>query len=84
MSILKYYKVDSDGKIKRLRRECPSPECGAGIFVRFLKSFYCHSSHAKLLVDGFPQGSSILWQVPIDLHLPTWHQTASHLKCLCV
>ena len=24
MSILKYYKVESDGKIKRLRRECPS------------------------------------------------------------
>ena len=34
MAILKYYKVDSDGKIKRLRRECPSAECGAGIFVR--------------------------------------------------
>ena len=34
MSILKYYKVESDGKIKRLRRECPSAECGAGIFVR--------------------------------------------------
>jgi ubiquitin-small subunit ribosomal protein S27Ae len=33
MSILKYYKVDSDGKIKRLRRECPTAECGAGIFV---------------------------------------------------
>lgn len=33
MSILKYYKVDSDGKIKRLRRECPSSECGAGVFV---------------------------------------------------
>ena len=33
MSILKYYKVESDGKIKRLRRECPSAECGAGIFV---------------------------------------------------
>ena len=36
MSILKYYKVESDGKIKRLRRECPSAECGAGIFVRSL------------------------------------------------
>ena len=34
MAILKYYKVDSDGKIKRLRRECPSAECGAGVFVR--------------------------------------------------
>ena len=35
MSILKYYKVESDGKIKRLRRECPSAECGAGIFVSY-------------------------------------------------
>lgn len=35
MGILKYYKVDSDGKIKRLRRECPSAECGAGIFVGY-------------------------------------------------
>ena len=23
MAILKYYKVESDGKVKRLRRECP-------------------------------------------------------------
>ncbi|QRW17422.1 ubiquitin family protein [Rhizoctonia solani] len=35
MAILKYYKVDSDGKIKRLRRECPNSECGAGIFMAF-------------------------------------------------
>jgi ribosomal protein S27AE len=79
MSILKYYKVDSDGKIKRLRRECPSPECGAGIFVRFLSHFTA-TSHAKPLVDGFPQGSSILWQMPIDLHFPTWHQASRHLN----
>ncbi|KAJ2919480.1 hypothetical protein MD484_g868, partial [Candolleomyces efflorescens] len=42
MSILKYYKVDSDGKIKRLRRECPSAECGAGVFMAFHKDRqYC-------------------------------------------
>ena len=40
MSILKYYKVDSDGKIKRLRRECPTAECGAGIFVSYLPFLY--------------------------------------------
>ncbi|KKK17704.1 hypothetical protein ARAM_007753, partial [Aspergillus rambellii] len=28
-----YYKVDGDGKIERLRRECPAPECGAGVFM---------------------------------------------------
>jgi small subunit ribosomal protein S27Ae len=30
LAVLKYYKVDGDGKIERLRRECPTPECGAG------------------------------------------------------
>ena len=50
MSILKYYKVDSDGKIKRLRRECPSAECGAGIFVRpsSLLLVYKFSFYAKM------------------------------------
>ncbi|GAA5926868.1 uncharacterized protein JCM15063_000391 [Sporobolomyces koalae] len=33
MAILKYYRVDSDGKIKRLRRECPAESCGAGVFL---------------------------------------------------
>jgi small subunit ribosomal protein S27Ae len=26
LAVLKYYKVDADGKIERLRRECPQPE----------------------------------------------------------
>jgi len=30
---LKYYKVDDNGKINRLRRECPAEECGAGVFM---------------------------------------------------
>merc|ERR1712169_123291 len=29
LAVLKYYKVDGDGKIERLRRECPTPDCGA-------------------------------------------------------
>lgn len=33
LAVLKYYKVDDSGKIQRLRRECPGPECGAGIFM---------------------------------------------------
>ncbi len=36
LAVLKYYRVDDNGKINRLRRECPSEECGAGVFmVRF-------------------------------------------------
>jgi len=31
LAILKYYKVDEDGKITRLRRECN--ECGGGVFM---------------------------------------------------
>jgi ribosomal protein S27AE len=30
---LKYYNVDADGKITRLRRECPGEQCGAGVFM---------------------------------------------------
>ena len=33
LAILKYYKVDDDGKITRLRRECPHETCGAGVFM---------------------------------------------------
>lgn len=32
LAVLKYYKVEN-GKITRLRRECPAEECGAGIFM---------------------------------------------------
>uniref|UniRef100_A0A2K6UT88 Ubiquitin-ribosomal protein eS31 fusion protein n=1 Tax=Saimiri boliviensis boliviensis TaxID=39432 RepID=A0A2K6UT88_SAIBB len=33
LAVLKYYKVDENGKISRLRRECPSDERGAGVFM---------------------------------------------------
>ncbi|KAJ8392422.1 hypothetical protein AAFF_G00075470 [Aldrovandia affinis] len=33
IAVLKYYKVDENGKIHRLRRECPADECGAGVFM---------------------------------------------------
>ena len=33
LAVLKYYKVDGDGKITRLRRECPADQCGAGVFM---------------------------------------------------
>mmetsp|Transcript_2438 Transcript_2438/g.7778 ORF Transcript_2438/g.7778 Transcript_2438/m.7778 type:complete len:169 (-) Transcript_2438:116-622(-) len=37
MGILKLYKVDGDAVI-RLRRECPSPECGAGYMMGMHKN----------------------------------------------
>ncbi|KAF9213391.1 hypothetical protein CPB97_006070 [Podila verticillata] len=33
LAVLKFYQVDSNGKITRLRRECPSETCGAGVFM---------------------------------------------------
>ena len=33
LAVLKYYKVDENGKISCLRWECPSDECGAGVFM---------------------------------------------------
>ncbi len=35
LAILKYYKVDGDGKIERLRRECPAPEVCDSPIKRF-------------------------------------------------
>jgi len=33
LPVLKFYKVDEHGKVSRLRRECPSETCGAGVFM---------------------------------------------------
>merc|ERR1711963_1237340 len=47
LAVLKYYKVDpSTHKIERLKRECPSPECGAGIFMaNHYDRQYCGKCH---------------------------------------
>uniref|UniRef100_A0A6G1SFF5 Ubiquitin-40S ribosomal protein S27a n=1 Tax=Aceria tosichella TaxID=561515 RepID=A0A6G1SFF5_9ACAR len=42
LAVLKYYKVDENGKIHRLRRECPSEQCGAGVFMAAMEDrHYC-------------------------------------------
>ncbi|KAF7255061.1 hypothetical protein EG68_07656 [Paragonimus skrjabini miyazakii] len=33
LATLKFYKIDSNGKITRLRRECTNKKCGAGVFM---------------------------------------------------
>jgi len=33
MYIYIFVKVEDTGKIRRLRRECPSKQCGAGVFM---------------------------------------------------
>ena len=52
LAVLKYYKVDGDGKIERLRRECPTPECGAGIFMAAMHNRqYCGKCHLTYVFD---------------------------------
>ncbi|XP_024391470.1 ubiquitin-ribosomal protein eS31 fusion protein [Physcomitrium patens] len=33
LAVLQFYKVDDSGKVQRLRKECPNPDCGAGTFM---------------------------------------------------
>jgi len=45
LAVLKYYKVDGD-KITRLRKECPAPQCGAGVFMAMHSDrYYCGKCH---------------------------------------
>eukprot|EP00310_Coccolithus_braarudii_P025887 CAMPEP_0183332514 /NCGR_PEP_ID=MMETSP0164_2-20130417/1658_1 /TAXON_ID=221442 /ORGANISM="Coccolithus pelagicus ssp braarudi, Strain PLY182g" /LENGTH=161 /DNA_ID=CAMNT_0025501251 /DNA_START=45 /DNA_END=530 /DNA_ORIENTATION=+ len=42
LQVLKYYKVDDDNKITRLRRECTSQNCGAATFMaRHHNRYHC-------------------------------------------
>jgi small subunit ribosomal protein S27Ae len=46
LSVLKFYKVDSAGKITRLRRECTNPTCGGGTFMaQHFDRQYCGKCH---------------------------------------
>ena len=52
LAVLKYYKVDGDGKIERLRRECPAQECGAGVFMAAMHNRqYCGRCHLTYVFD---------------------------------
>ena len=33
LAVLKFYNVNDDGKVNRLRRECPNEGCGPGVFM---------------------------------------------------
>ncbi|OAR00748.1 hypothetical protein LLEC1_06121, partial [Akanthomyces lecanii] len=47
-----YYKVDKDGGIERLRRECPADTCGAGVFMAAMADRqYCGRCHLTYVFD---------------------------------
>jgi len=51
LAVLKYYKVDADGKIEHLRRECSQPTCGAGVFLASHDNRqYCGKCHMTYML----------------------------------
>ncbi|EFA81743.1 hypothetical protein PPL_05737 [Heterostelium album PN500] len=52
LAVLKYYKFDENGKIRRILRECPSEGCGAGVFMAQHQNparQYCGRCHTTLV-----------------------------------
>ncbi|CAM9324811.1 unnamed protein product, partial [Laminaria digitata] len=42
LAVLKFYRVDDDGKVQRLRKSCPNEECGVGVRMAVHRDrFYC-------------------------------------------
>ena len=52
LAALKYYKVGDQGKITRLRRECPGEDCGGGVFMANHKDRqYCGKCGLTYLIN---------------------------------
>jgi len=51
LAVLKFYKVDSNDKVTRLRRECPHELCGPGVFMAMhFNRYYCGKCHLTYLI----------------------------------
>ena len=51
LAVLNYFKVDSEGKVTKLRRECPN--CGAGTFLANHKDrHYCGKCHSTFRIKA--------------------------------
>ena len=53
MAVLKYYKVDADGKIERLRRECPQPEVSVEFQDPLIVKFFADILNSVALVSSW-------------------------------
>jgi ubiquitin-small subunit ribosomal protein S27Ae len=60
ISIMKCYQVDDGGTVTRLRRNCPSDTCGAGVFMADHKDrHYCGRCHLTLLPNSSNQAQIV-------------------------
>merc|ERR1712203_990594 len=54
LQILKYYNVDDEGNIKRLRKTCPNKGCGPGVrMATHYDRFYCGKCHLTVAIKEF-------------------------------
>ncbi|VDP16156.1 unnamed protein product [Soboliphyme baturini] len=52
LAVLKYYKIDENGKIIRLRKECTAESCGAGVFMaNHFNRQYCGKCYLTLVAQ---------------------------------
>eukprot|EP00028_Trichosphaerium_sp_Am-I-7-wt_P012139 CAMPEP_0168524932 /NCGR_PEP_ID=MMETSP0405-20121227/10982_1 /TAXON_ID=498012 /ORGANISM="Trichosphaerium sp, Strain Am-I-7 wt" /LENGTH=156 /DNA_ID=CAMNT_0008547309 /DNA_START=36 /DNA_END=506 /DNA_ORIENTATION=+ len=46
LAVLKYYKVDGNGNVEHLKKQCPQPECFPGVFMaNHADRQYCGKCH---------------------------------------
>ena len=51
LAVLKFYKVDSNDKVTKLRRDCPHEICGPGVFMAMhFNRYYCGKCHLTYLI----------------------------------
>jgi len=51
LAVLKFYKVDSNDKVTKLRRDCPHEMCGPGVFMAMhFNRYYCGKCHLTYLI----------------------------------
>lgn len=51
LAVLKYYKVDANEKVQRLRKSCPHELCGAGTFMAtHFNRYYCGKCSTTYLI----------------------------------
>lgn len=69
LAVLKYYKVDGDGKIERLRRECPTPEVWNPLSPNFLLAMiWANGTLVRSRgIHGCDAKSTILREMPFNL-----------------
>merc|ERR1711963_786428 len=52
LRVLKFYKVEDSGKVQRLRKVCPHPDCGPGIFMAtHFNRVYCGKCGTTYMYD---------------------------------